>query len=319
MTAAGPETGSRRMKIVHRARSRRVSLEAAHDNWGWFFVAPGILYFSVFSFYPILYAFWISLTNKKLLSLKPPSFVGLANYQRVLASSDFWDSMMNTLAFAAGAFVPLFVLSLAFGLLISSRRRFQRLLQMALYSPAVLSSVVAALIWLVMFDPRGLANAAANLLMGSSGKDYMWLSSTSMVKVATVIVYVWKYVGYFTILFVAGIAKIPASVIEAAVIDGANARQRMFRITLPLLRPTTVLVSVMILIFCLKTFSTQYLFTQKGASLRAVNVVTLNIYQTAFRDQNLPQAGVMSVLLFFVMLLLSWAQLRASRGSEDSL
>jgi len=304
---------------LKRARKTRPSLEAAHDKWGWFFVAPAILYFSIFSFYPILYAFWMSLTNKKLLSLKPPTFVGFANYQKVLSSSDFWDSLKNTLEFTVGAFVPLFILSLAFALLISSRKRFQRALQMALYSPAVLSSVVAALIWLIIFDPRGLANAAANALMGTSGKDYMWLSSTSMVKVSTVIVYVWKYVGYFTILFVTGIGKIPASVVEASIIDGANARQRMLRITLPLLRPTTVLVSVMILIFCLKTFSTQYLFTQKGASLRAVNVVTLNIYQTAFRDQNLPQAGVMSILLFILMLVLSYAQLRASRGEEEQL
>jgi multiple sugar transport system permease protein len=304
---------------VERARKRKASLEASHDRWGWLFVAPGIIYFSVFSFYPIIYAFWMSLTNKKLLSLKPPAFVGFANYRNVLASPDFWGSLRNTLEFAAGAFVPLFVLSLAFALLISSRKRFQRVLQMALYSPAVLSSVVAALIWLVIFDPRGIANAAANALLGTSGKDYMWLSSTSMVKASTVIVYVWKYVGYFTILFVAGIGKIPASVIEASTIDGADARQRILRITLPLLRPTTVLVSVMILIFCLKTFSTQYLFTQKGASLRAVNVVTLNIYETAFRDQNLPQAGVMSVLLFFLMLVLSWAQLRASRSGEERL
>jgi multiple sugar transport system permease protein len=301
---------------LERDRKRKVSLEAAHDRWGWFFVAPGILYFSIFSFYPILYAFWISLVNKKLLSLKTPAFVGFANYQKVLTSPDFWDSLKNTLEFAVGAFVPLFLLSLTFALLVSSRKRFQGILQMALYSPAVLSSVVAALIWLIIFDPRGLANQVANGLLGTSGRDFMWLSSTSMVKVSTVIVYVWKYVGYFTILFVTGIGKIPASVVEASIIDGANTRQRLFRITLPLLRPTTVLVSVMILIFCLKTFSTQYLFTQRGASLRAVNVVTLNIYNTAFRDQNLSQAGVMSILLFFLMLFLSWAQLRASRAGE---
>jgi multiple sugar transport system permease protein len=190
---------------------------------------------------------------------------------------------------------------------------------MALYSPAVLSSAVAALIWLLIFDPRGLANQALNLVANTPGIDHRWLSDATMVRVSTVIVYVWKYVGYFTILFVTGIGKIPQSVNEAAIIDGAGPLQRLFRITLPLLKPTTVLVSVMIFIQCLKTFSTQYLFTQRGAPLAPINVLTLNIYNTALRDQNLGRASVMSVLLFLFMLLLSWAQLRASKSGEGDL
>lgn len=294
------------------ARSR---LEEKRARWGWFFVAPGILFFSTFSLFPILNAFWTSFTNRKLLSLKVPKFVGLENYVRILGSEDFWNSVRTTLVFAAGAFVPLFCLSLLFGTLIAGMRRWGRGVQMALYSPAVLSSAVAALIWLLVFDPRGLANQAANLLMNTPGTDHKWLAGATMAQVSTIMVYVWKYVGYFTILFVTGIGKIPKSVNEAAVIDGAGPLQRFFRITLPLLRPTTVLVSVMILIQCLKTFSTQYLFTQRGAPLGPMNVITLNIYNTALRDQNLGRASVMSVLLFAAMLLLSWAQLRASRDA----
>jgi multiple sugar transport system permease protein len=298
---------------------RRPSLEARHDRWGWFFVAPGILFFSVFSFYPMINALWTSLLNKKLLSLKAPAFIGLLNYEKVLSSPDFWNSLRATLVFSVGAFIPLFALSLAFAVLIVSRRRLARGLQMALYSPAVLSSVVAALIWLLIFDPRGLANQFVNFLARTPGTDHQWLSNALMVQVSTVIVYVWKYVGYFTILFVTGIGKIPASVVEASLIDGATPLQRLFRITIPLLKPTIVLVSVMILIQCLKTFSTQYLFTQRGASLESVNVLTLNIYNTALRDQNLGRASVMSVLLFLFMLLLSWAQIRASREGEAEL
>lgn len=294
-------------------RSTR-SLEKDRARWGWLFVAPGILFFSIFSFYPIVNAFYTSFYNKKLLSLKAPKFIGLQNYQKVLESEDFWNSVRATVSFSVGVFVPLFLLSLLFAVLIVSRRRFRRSIQMALYSPAVLSSAVAALIWLLIFDPRGLANQAANFVARSPGIDHKWLADAAMVQVSTVVVYVWKYVGYFTILFVTGIGKIPLSVNEAATIDGANAVQRFFRITLPLLKPTTVLVSVMIFIQCLKTFSTQYLFTQRGAPLDPINVVTLNIYNTALRDQNLGRASVMSVLLFLFMLLLSWVQLRFSRS-----
>lgn len=303
--------------MKHRPKS--ASLEARQNRWGWFFVAPGILFFSIFSFYPILNAFWTSFFNKKLLSLKAPKFIGFQNYERVLGSEDFWNSLRATVTFSLGAFIPLFVLSLLFAILIVSRRKWKRTLQMALYSPAVLSSAVAALIWLLIFDPRGLGNQFVNWVANTPGTDHRFLADATMVQLSTILVYVWKYVGYFTILFITGIAKIPASVNEAAVIDGAGPVQRLFRITLPLLKPTTVLVSVMILIQCLKTFSTQYLFTQRGAPLAPINVLTLNIYNTALRDQNLGRASVMSVLLFIFMLGLSWAQLRASKGGEEDL
>lgn len=295
------------------------ALERKQSRWGWIFVAPGLVFFSVFSFYPMINAIWTSFFNKRLLSLKKPVFIGLQNYARVLGSEDFWNSARATATFTAGVFVPLFILSLLFAALITSMRGGKRLVQAALYSPAVLSSVVAALIWLLMLDPRGLANQFVNWVAMSPGKDHRWLSDARMVQISTMVVYVWKYLGYFTILFVTGIGKIPDSVNEAATIDGAGPIRRFFSITLPLLRPTTVLVSVMIIIQCMKTFSTQYLFTQGGAPLGPINVITLNIYNTAMRDLNIGKASVMSTLLFLFMLGLTWLQLRFSKQDEGGL
>jgi multiple sugar transport system permease protein len=294
-------------------------LERDRSRWGWVFVAPGLLFFSVFSFYPMLNAIWTSFFNKRLLSLKRPAFIGMQNYIRVLGSEDFWNSARATATFTVGVFVPLFLLSLFFAALVTSMKRGKRLVQAALYSPAVLSSVVAALIWFLMLDPRGLANQFTNWVARTPGIDHRWLSDAAMVQISTMIVYIWKYLGYFTILFVTGIGKIPDSVNEAAVMDGAGPIRRFFSITLPLLRPTTVLVSVMILIQCMKTFSTQYLFTQGGAPLAPVNVITLNIYNTAMRDLNIGKASVMSTLLFLLMLALTWMQLRFSRRDEADL
>jgi len=291
-------------------------LERDRSKWGWVFVAPGIVFFSVFSFYPMINAIWTSFFNKRLLSLKKPQFIGVQNYIRVLGSEDFWNSARATATFTVGVFVPLFVLSLFFAALVTSMKRGKRLVQAALYSPAVLSSVVAALIWLLMLDPRGLANQFVNWISMTPGIDHKWLSDGWMVQVSTMIVYIWKYLGYFTILFVTGIGKIPDAVNEAALMDGAGPVRRFFYITLPLLRPTTVLVSVMILIQCMKTFSTQYLFTQGGAPLAPVNVITLNIYNTAMRDLNIGKASVMSTILFLFMLGLTWVQLRVSKRDE---
>lgn len=283
---------------------------------GWLFVAPGLAFFALFSIYPILNALYTSFFAKKLLSLKPPRFLGFDNYLRVLNSPEFWSSVGATLIFAVGSFVPLVILSLMFSAFISTRRRGRRALQLILYSPAVLSSVVAALIWMLMFDPRGLANQFVNFIAQTPGTDHRWLSDAGMVQLATVIVYVWKYIGYFTILFITGIGKIPVSSYEAATIDGAGQWAQFWRITLPLLKPTTVLVSIMVMLQCLKTFSTQYLFTQSGAPSEPINVITLGIYNTAMRDLNIGLASTMSILLFVLMMALTVLQMKTTKGGD---
>lgn len=284
---------------------------------GWCFVAPGLAFFALFSIYPILNALYTSFFSKKLLSLKPPRFLGFDNYVRVLQTPEFWTSVGATVVFAVGSFVPLVILSLLFSAFISTRRRGRRALQLVLYSPAVLSSVVAALIWMLMFDPRGLANQFVNFLAQTPGTDHKWLSDATMVQLATIIVYVWKYIGYFTILFITGIGKIPVSSYEAATIDGAGAWAQFWRITLPLLKPTTVLVSIMAMLQCLKTFSTQYLFTQSGAPSEPINVITLGIYNTAMRDMDIGLASTMSILLFVLMMVLTVVQMKTTKGGSD--
>lgn len=297
-------------------KSRNFSYEQKKARWGWIFTAPGLIFFSIFSFYPIINAFWTSLLNKKLVSLKTPDFVGLKNYSRILVNLDFWNSMRATFTFTIGCFVPLVIIGLLLALLISSRNKYQRSLQMVFYSPAVLSSAVAALIWLLMFDPRGLMNQFLNSLFNTPGIDRKWMADAIMVQASTVMVYFWKYIGYFTILYITGIAKIPDSIYEAAIIDGAGTLAKFKYITLPLLKPTTVMVSIMAMIQCLKTFSTQYLFTQRGAPQGPINVITLNIYNTAMRDNNLSRASVMSVILFSIMLGLTILQLKTSKSDD---
>jgi len=291
-------------------------MEQKKARWGWIFVTPSLVFFAVFSFYPIFNAFYLSFFRKNLLSLKPPTFIGFGNYTYLLSSPLFKESVVNTAIFTFGTFVPLLVLSLILAAFIMSRKRFQKFYQMVLYSPAALSSVVAAMIWLLIFDPRGLANQGLNILFGTSGVNYHWLSNDAMLRLSTIIVYVWKYVGYFTVIFVAGIGAVPHTLHEAALIDGADRWQDFWHITFPLLKPTTLLVSVMAMIQCLKTFSTQYLFTTAGAPRQPINVLTLNIYYTAIKDHSIGRASAMSVLLFLVMLVFTWLQLRLSKTEE---
>lgn len=287
-------------------------------QWGWLFVLPAVVYFSIFNFYPIYNAFRTSLYRWNLLSLNPPTFIGFENYQRLFQSSAFWNSVQATGIFTIGAFFSLLVGSLLFSVLIFSRRRFRTFFQMALYSPAVLSTVIAATIWLLVLDPRGLGNQGMNFLFNTPGKDYQWLAKAEMSRISTILIYFWKYIGHFTILFIAGLASIPSTIHEAANIDGASPWQSFWYVTFPLLKPTTILVCIISLIQCMKTFSTQYLFVQTGAPKAPIDVLTLNIYNTAIRDQQIGRASAMSVILFFALLILSWLQLRISRSEEVS-
>ncbi len=145
--------------------------------------------------------------------------------------------------------------------------------------------------------------------------DYQ-LSDSVMLQISTMVVYFWKYIGYFTVLFITGLGKIPKGIYEASTIDGASRGQTFFRITVPLLKPTTVLVSIIAMLQCLKTFSTQYLFTQSGSPKGPINVITLDIYNTAMREYNVGKASVMSIILFAAMLILTVVQLRFSRADD---
>ncbi|MCL2319025.1 MAG: sugar ABC transporter permease [Treponema sp.] len=293
-------------------------LERKLARWGWIFVSPAILFFSIFSFYPIINAFVMSFYRKNMISLIKPVFVGISNYLAVLTSPLFWNSVRATLVFAAGTFVPLTVVSLVLAVLVLGEGKLARLWQLLFYSPAVLSSAVAALIWIIIFQPTGIANQIVNVLLFRSGVDMHWLSNGTMVQFSTMIDYFWKYVGFFTILFITGLAKIPQGIYEAALIDGAGRLQTFFKITLPLLKPTSVMISVMTMIQCLKTFSTQYLFIQGGAPRPPIDVITLSIYFTAMRDYNVGRASVMSILLFFAMLILTALQFRFTRSDDVS-
>jgi multiple sugar transport system permease protein len=301
-------------------KKRYGGIEKKQARWGFAFVVPAILFFSVFSFYPILNALYTSFFDKRVLSLAAPPFTGLGNYIYLFTSrtAGFWNSLRATFVFTLGTFIPLLIFSLIYAVFLTQAvsRRGRGFFQIAYYTPAVLSSVVAAAIWKLMFDPRGLANQWVNAFFMTAGVDHKWLADSVMVQVSTMIVYFWKYIGYFVILFITGLSAIPPAIYEAATIDGSSKFQSFWKITLPLLRPTVVLVSIMSMLQCLKTFSTQYLFTQSGAPQAPINVITLNIYRTGITNQRIGRASAMSLVLFAVMLIFTWIQFRFSKSDD---
>ena len=299
-------------------KRKYIGIEKIEARWGFAFTVPAILFFTIFSFYPILNALYTSLFDKRVLSLAKPKFMGLGNYFYIMQSPDFWNSIRATFVFTLGTFIPIVILSLLLAVLMTNvkNNKMRGFLQIAYYTPAVISSVVAAAIWMLIFDPRGIANLWVNWIFNTPGMDRRWLSDSTMVQFSTMIIYFWKYIGYFVVLFITGLSSIPSTIFEAATIDGASRWKAFWRITLPLLKPTVVLVSIMAMLQCLKTFSTQYLLVQSGAPRDPINVITLNIYTTGIRNQRIGRASAMSIVLFLIMLLFTWLQFRTSKSEE---
>ena len=297
------------------------SIERRQAIWGFLFTVPCLVFFAVFAFYPIISAFLTSLTNRKAIS-RNYSFVGLENYVYIFTKGNGGFSLMNslraTLEFTIGTFVPMVVLSLFVAVLLSQLRKpgHSKFYELCFYTPAVLSSVVAATIWMILFQPTGLVNQMSNFLMMTSGRDYQWLTSNTMLQISTMIVYFWKYIGYFTILFITGLASIPSTLYEAALVDGSSRWHSFWHITLPLLKPTVVLVSIMAMLQCLKTFSTQYMFVQGGTARAPIDVITMNIYFTGVNNGYLGRASAMSIVLFLIMLVFTALQFKFQSGDD---
>ena len=298
------------------------SIEKKQARWGLLFTLPCLIFFIVFAFYPIVNALITSFTNRRAVA-RTSEWIGFDNYVYLFTKSNggfpLSNSFRATITFTFGTFIPMIIISLIVAVfLMQLRRPSQRgFFQLLYYCPAVLSSVVAASIWMIIFDPRGLMNQVSNFVMHSSGVDYKWMVSNNMLQISTMIVYFWKYIGYFVILFITGLASIPPTIYEAATVDGSSRWHSFWHITLPLLKPTTVMVSIMAMLQCLKTFSTQYMFYQGGAARQPIDVITMNIYFTGIQNGRLGRASAMSIILFLIMLTLTYIQLRITRNSED--
>ena len=302
-------------------KTKKYSIERRQARWGFAFTIPCLVFFAIFAFYPIISAFITSLTNRKAIS-RNYSFVGLENYLYIFTKGNGGYSLLNslraTLEFTIGTFIPMVVVSLFVAVLLSQLRKpgHSKFYELCFYTPAVLSSVVAATIWMILFQPTGLVNQMSNFLMMTSGRDYQWLTSNTMLQISTMIVYFWKYIGYFTILFITGLASIPSTLYEAALVDGSSRWHSFWHITLPLLKPTVVLVSIMAMLQCLKTFSTQYMFVQGGTARAPIDVITMNIYFTGVNNGYLGRASAMSIVLFLIMLVFTALQFKFQSGDD---
>jgi len=280
----------------------------------WLFAAPALTVIGAFFFVPVLAAFALSLTDFDLYSLADLHnlrFVGLHNYIDILQTPLFWKSLLNTFYFV-GVGVPLSIAaSLGAALLLDSKlARFKGFFRTALFAPVVTTVVAVAVIWRYLLHTRyGLINYTL-AHFGIAPID--WLGDPHWSMPAIILFAVWKNFGYNMIILLAALQSIPADLYEAARIDGANFAQQFRHITLPMLRPALLLVSIITVSGYFQLFAEPYVMT-RGDPLQSTVSVLYFMYEEGFTWWSLGRASAIAFLLFALILGVTSALLRLGR------
>jgi multiple sugar transport system permease protein len=284
---------------------------------GWAFAAPALLVITVFFLGPAAVSLVLSLTDFDIYALADIGnlrFVGLANYWRLLQSAEFWQALANTTYFVVIG-VPLSICtSLSAALLLDSHlARWRAFFRVALFAPVVTTLVAVALVWRYLFHTRyGLVNFGLDWL-GIAPVD--WLGDPHWAMPTIILLAVWKNFGYNMIILLAALQGIPEDLHEAARIDGASAWQRLRHITLPLLGPTLLMVSVITIAGYFQLFAEPYVMT-RGGPLRATVSVLYFMYEEGFRWWNFGSAAAVAFLLFAITFSVTALLMRLGRRPE---
>jgi len=266
-------------------------------------LAPSLFGLSLFLLFPILVVIWLSLHRWDLLT--PIRYVGLANWADVLTDPTFGNSMYRTVIFVVSVIPLQTVLGLFLAVLLSRGLPGSAVLRVIYVIPWVCAPLALGVVWKWILAPY---DGALNNLLGISVE---WLSNPALAMPSVAAVTIWSQVGYTTLFFIAGLAAIPDTVIEAAQLDGADAWQTFVRIKLPLLGPTMFFVLVTGVISAFQAFDQIYALTPNGGPEGTTDVIASRIYFEAFQGGfNLGRASVMALVLFVILVVITLVQQR---------
>jgi multiple sugar transport system permease protein len=283
--------------------------DAARRAGPYLFVAPALAGLAVFKLYPILVGLWVSLFDYEAISGRR-RWIGLGNYRELFADPLFWRACRNTFVFNAIVTPLQVVLSLGLAVLVNRRLPGVAVFRAIFFVPAVISLVVASIVWDLIYNPD---NGLANSLLAVVGlPPQPFLVSARQAMGAIIAMVTWKGVGYWMVIFLAGLQAIPSVFREAALIDGASAGQFFRRVTLPLLTRTIAFVVVADTAINFLLFAPMYVMTQGGPS-DSTTVLMFEVYRNAFVYFRLGYASAVSTVLLALMLLVVLLQFRLLR------
>lgn len=277
---------------------------------GYSFILPNFIGYFIFIFIPVCFSFILSVM-KWDGSAAPMQFVGLENFSRLMGDSTFVISLKNTVYYAV-ATVPLtLVASLLIAVLLNSKVKGIVAYRTCFFFPYIASLVAVGAVWNMLFQPEfGPINELLKFI--GIANPPRWTASQKWAMPVIIIVSVWKYMGYYMIVYLAALQGISKDLYEAAGIDGATGWKKLRYITIPMLTPTTFFVVIMLTIQCFKVFDLIYVMTGGGPG-RATNVLVNHIYNTAFVDFRFGYASSSAVVLFVIVLVVTLIQFRGEK------
>jgi cellobiose transport system permease protein len=282
------------------------------------YISPFYLLFVVFGLFPLGYTFWVSLNHWEIIG--GHQFIGLQNYSRLLADDQFWNAVGNTFGMFLLATVPQLLLALLLANALNRKMRAPTLFRMGVLLPLVTSVAAVAIVFTQIFGrDYGMANwmlhfFGVHKIDWQANKWSAWLAVATMVD--------WRWTGYNALIFLAGMQAIPRSLYEAAAIDGASRMRQFWSVTVPLLRPTIVFVTIISTIGGLQLFTEPLMFNSgymNGGSLRQSQTVAMYMFENAFQRFQYGYGSAVAWMLFLLILVFSLFNFliirRLSRGA----
>lgn len=280
------------------------------------FLAPALIVLGLTVFWPVVQAVYLSLTSYGFDITQPPMWTGSENLQDLLRDRTFWITVKNTLLYLIGVVPALVSLPLLLAILVNQNLPGMRWFRVAYYTPVVISMVVAGIAWRWLYAENGLLNQVV-MGLGLAESGIPWLTSPGLALPSVMAVTVWKGLGYYMVIYLAGLQTIPKELYEAAAMEGSDGWRRHWDITVPLMRPYIFLVAVISAISATKVFEEVYILTQ-GGPLNSSKTIVYYVYELAFQELEISYACTVGLALFLIVLTLSVLRLMGDRSGETS-
>lgn len=275
------------------------------------FVLPNLLIFTIFIVVPTILGAVYSFHEYD--GLNPMTFIGVENYADIFSDIKFWQTLGKTAVYALIVVPLIYICALGIAILLVQQIVLKGFFRAVFYWPTMISFIIVGLTWRWIFGELGIINA---LLETFGESKVSFLSDPFFAKTAVVIAAVWSRLGFFMVIFVAGLLAIPKDYYEAAHLDGASKLRAFFHITLPLLKPTTLLVVMLTTIEAFKAYPLMFALTGGGPN-KSTTYIVQYIYETGFAKQELGLASAMSIVLFVIITIFTVLQFRLTKGGEN--
>jgi multiple sugar transport system permease protein/sn-glycerol 3-phosphate transport system permease protein len=300
------------LTTLARPAARSALARAIRRDWrDWLtfilFVGPNVGLFVIFTYYPLFRNFVLAFQDYNIFT-DTGEWIGFQNFERFFSNPITSKVFVNTIIFTFAVVGIILILGLLTALLLNQKLRFRNPVRSLLFSPTVMAGSAVAVVWIYIFDHRyGFFYQVLKPLGIASPR---WLLDPNWAMIALLIVYVWKNLGYATVIYIAGLQAIPSELYEAARVDGANAWQRFVNVTLPGLSPVTFFLTVTSILNSFQSFDLIRVMT-RGGPVNATNVLIYRLYELGFEtNADYGSAAVMGVVLFVIMFFVTLLQLR---------